>query len=57
MFIMNPYFPAYNVRNPKTYAVTGEFWFFGWKYTVKQLISAPAKFAKVTDYARGGGGG
>jgi len=57
MWIMNPYYPAFNVYNPKGYAVTGTFWFFGWKYTVKQLTERPAVVTTVTDYARGGGGG
>ncbi len=57
IFIMNPYYPAYNVYNPKSYTVTCDFWFWGWKYTVKQLTSKPAVVTKVTDYARGGGSG
>lgn len=57
MFVMNPYYPAYNVYNPKSYSVTADFWFWGRKYTVKQLTSKPAVITKVTDYARGGGAG
>lgn len=57
MFIMNPYYPAFNVYNPKSYSVTGIFWFFGWKYTVKQLTVRPAVITEVTNYAQGGGRG
>lgn len=56
-FIQNPNYPVYNIYNPKAYTVTGEFWFWGWKYTIKQLTERPAVLTRVTDYQRGGGGG
>ena len=57
IFIQNPYYPSFNVYNPKTYTVSADFWFWGWKYTVRALKVVPAKFFTVTDYGAGGGGG
>lgn len=57
MWIMNPYYPAFNIYNPKTYTITADFWFFGWKYEIKQLKTKPAIIHEVTNYAQAGGRG
>lgn len=57
IFVQNPYYPSFNTYNPKGYTVTGDFYFWGWKYTIKDLKTIPATFFAVTDYGAGGGGG